>query len=143
MLAYNRIAKKLLAIDGYHHPMAFVSTDNGIPHPFQFHMEDRAEKHLLFIELAKMVEQLSAISVIVIGEMWVASFDPSHPDRHAANAPNRTEALYIAGCNKCGDSCCIITPFTRNDDKIVFSESSSIQQNAPLNFFNPIRKVWE
>lgn len=105
------IARTLLERDGYHVPMAMLETEGG-PVLQQFRMDDRADKHVMMRELADHCSRTGADSCIFITEAWTARLNPQFGP-HAANYPNRGEALVLHAIHQDGTVVELSASFTK------------------------------
>lgn len=141
VVAFTEMAKRVMLTDGYHLPTAIIDAPGGRGRLCHLKMDDRTEKHMVFRGLAAEIERLGATSVLIITEVWTAKFDPTQPLRHAADFPERGEALQIVGLDNEGNVSSFLVPFTRQENTIQFAESIPAHDDT-LNFLNPIRDVW-
>lgn len=135
-LAWVDAAKLMLARDGYHQTIALLRTPTGL-RVHGLAMRDRADKHILFRNLAAEVERHNAVSVIVIGEVWTAEQEPSAQYRHAVDAPNRGEGLQVIGCHRSGEVHVFLIPFCRRGGQIEFGECLDMPPDG-ANIVKPI-----
>jgi hypothetical protein len=115
------IAKVALKRDGYHYPMAILRTADSAE-VLQLRMDDRAGKQLAIRTLGELAAERKAVAVFFINEAWIAPFDPAHPDRHAKDHPNRTEALVVHAVNRQKQFYSCNIGFSKHGRKIEFTE---------------------
>ncbi|MFZ2639804.1 MAG: hypothetical protein WA117_02365 [Verrucomicrobiia bacterium] len=133
-------AKIILRTDGYHVSCAFVETAKGFPY-FELRMADRAEKHMVIRDLAKMVGRIKGKSVILIGEAWAAPTAAVLPGSYAADCPSRVEGLLLNGLSKHGERVTIHSTFRRSDKGIVF-EPEVVDTSHISPIMAPFLKMW-
>lgn len=134
-------AKKVLQRDGYHIQIALLIRTNESVELVRLESEDRAEKLLNFRELAREVERVGADVVIVIGESWLAPFDPGFPDRPPAESPDRIEVLTVDGINSSDEQESISVRFDRENGQIKFEGLADLEIRRS-NYLDPVRRVW-
>jgi hypothetical protein len=127
------LAKTVLEKDGYHLPLALLLDSDFSYNVASLNIEDRADKYLVFRELARQVRIAGAIAVIVISEFWVYPAD--------AMVRERSEALALTLLSKDAESFAWFCPFTRQGSSIVIGERIE-QDVGDLSFLDPIRRVW-
>lgn len=133
-------AKEILERDGCHQPMICLLSKKEA-HIRSLAFRDRAEKYLMWRSVAAEVERLGATTVIGVSESWFAPFDPQHPERHAVDSPDRTEALSLIAASEGGERASITCQFERVDGKIVLGETIKDADDG-IGMFLPIYQVW-
>ncbi len=135
-------ARRLLEVDGNHALIAILisPTSAGI---MQLKPDDQADKYRMWRHVADAVARHDATIVIVIGEAWEAVFEDGQNVGHAADSPNRIEALTLDAISKEGEQISIHASFTRKSGRIIIDESKIRGKPISLNYLEPIRKVWE
>jgi hypothetical protein len=113
---YFRGALTMLRVDGYALPFAFMLDQNNLVHQCALFMEDRAEKHIVFREVAAQARRLKAKSVCIVNEAWMAPLTPRV--MHAEHHKERTEGLLVQGVDSEGECFTIIQPFTRIEGRV-------------------------
>jgi len=134
------MAREVLQKDGYHITIAAIFHDHHIKF-VQIAPEDQADKFRMMRVIADEVEVLRATSLIFIGEIWMAKFDPSHPFRRAAESPERTEALQLIGMSIDGERIVLIAPFKKVKKKVVLEETIESSYEG-TNILAPVESLW-
>jgi len=135
-----RAARIQMEADGYHIHIAFLQRGNRLVKMVELSYENRNDKYLLMRELAEIVRDSGADSVIYVGEAWTAlSGDIPHM-KFAADVPTRQEILLLAACSRT-ESFRLSAPLTRNGEQVAVGMPSRTQSEE-TPFFAPIRKIW-
>jgi hypothetical protein len=139
--AVLELAKQMLPIDGSLVPIAFLLLpDRGLA-PIVLNFADSTEKFLVWARVASDVARLGATAVVVVAESWFAPFDPVHPDRRAADAPERREAITVNAISQDGEDLAITQLFSRSEGKIIFEDAFD-DTSGRSAFLDPIKRVW-
>jgi len=135
---YLERAKWLLKHDKHLASFVFAhSSDHKSLITFHLVMEDRAGKHIAIRRVASFLSRQRIEWALLVGESWLASFDPSVPlTQHAAQLPNRREAIAVQGVSANGDFCNSYVEFSRRGDTIVFGDEKA--DRNPSNIMLPI-----
>lgn len=139
-LLFNR-GRVMLQTDGTHGFFVFVITPDKNMQLLQLLPEQQGDKYRMWREVATVVERSGSTSVIAISEVWLAPEDQEQPYMHAAESPERSEALQLAATSKDGEEFLITAPFHRQDDQIILDDMIDIEARE-INFFQPIKDVW-
>ncbi|MGH7959875.1 MAG: hypothetical protein ACREH8_23065 [Opitutaceae bacterium] len=134
--------RAILQADGFHISTALI--DRGAQSQIvQFTPRTRAEKHAYMRDIAEFCLRINANSVMLIGEIWTATFPVGAPQKflHAVDAPERGEALALTALNRAGQCIEITAPFTRMDGKIVFGPDEVHESRWP-NMLAPFREAF-
>ena len=135
------MAKRLMAVDGYHVPIVFLFLPNGGLETIQLQFDEQVEKYLTWEAVAADVERTDAEALVSIGEFWAAPHDPSHPLRRAGNSPGRTEALSLHAISRDGKEFSLSCPIIRTATGIELGDTVEIEDGQAA-FFEPIRRTW-
>jgi len=135
-------AKRMLTVDKHLITAVFlISADKKLTIlPLEF--EDHDQKYVMWDIVASELERRDANAIIVIGEAWVAEFDPQNPTRRPEDASERKEAIKVNALAKDGENFAITVPFTRKWRKIRFQDEIYHDDKYTANFLDPIRRVW-
>jgi hypothetical protein len=137
-----RQAKNVLRIDGYHLPIAILCYPDGERVTVPMFMEDRIEKHLIIRSLANIVEKTGAKSVILINEVWLSRSPEASLFRHAADDPNREEALQLIAADESGNQYTHTAIFSKEESgEIIFNEDFFSTKDT-INLLAPIKAAW-
>jgi len=139
LLAFVNLGKHMMSADGFHITSIMLMSESMF-YPVELRMEDREDKHIMIRQVAAMGETLKADTVIIVGEGWIASPDTRYGP-HAANNPNKKEALLANALNRKNEYLTIIAPFERIGDKIVFDENI-IRDHKFSDILTPFKKAW-
>ena len=138
---YLETAKWLLKHDKHLASFVFAhSSDRKSLIVLQLIMEDRAGKHIAIRRVASFLSKQRIEWALLVGESWVASFDPNVlPTKHAAELPNRREAITVEGVSANGNFSNRYVEFSRCGDTIVFGDEKA--DHDPVNIMLPILKA--
>jgi len=136
------IGLKMLEKDGHHVTVCFLVPDSGVPELLQLAPEDQADKYRMMRVMADKVDIIRAKKIIFIGEIWTAEFDPQKPLLHAAEHPDRGEALQLIGMSYAGERVVLFAPFTRNKRRIVLAATEETSYEG-TNILAPVEAVWK
>ena len=134
-------ARVILQKDKYHDFLIFLILPGNKMEMMKLLPEDQADKYRLWREVATRVAKTDAVGVISISEAWLAQYD-HHKGVHAAEYPNRTEALHMTAISKDGEEFILVAEFTRKDDEIILSDTVE-EELGEVYFLEPIRNVWQ
>lgn len=137
--AQLKVAKWLLAKDKKLIPTMLVKpVGNQQMIVLQVLMEDRAGKHIAIRRVASFLSRQDIEWVILVNEVWLASFDPRNPPpaRHAIDFPDRREAIAVNGVGADGSFSNWTAEFTRRGDAIEFGDDRP--DHHPTNILLPI-----
>ncbi|MCA9195615.1 MAG: hypothetical protein KDB03_27775 [Planctomycetales bacterium] len=134
------LARMIMEKDGHHQPFVFYLTERGLQLG-GFQPEDRTDKLLIWRSVASEVERLRAYAVIHIAEVWVAQFDPAHPDRSATDSPNRDEALALAAISSRGEYICWNARIYHSSEGVILGDNQDASHGTPY-YFEPVVTVW-
>jgi hypothetical protein len=134
-------AKGLLKHDKHLASFVFaLSSDHKSSIALQLAIEDRAGKHIAIRRVASFLSRQRIEWALLVGESWLASYDPSVPlTQHAAQLPNRREAITVQGVSANGNFCNRYVEFSRRGDTIVFGDEKA--NRNPVNIMLPILKA--
>lgn len=138
--AWFELAKAMLKRDGHHRPIALLRLSNTIE-VVEVQMETRAQKSLALRMVADLTIKKKASAVFFVNEVWLAAFDPMHPERYAKDAPDRIEALALHAIDRVGCSCNCLTVF-KNRDGIVEFVGADKYDEQPAAILQPFRDAW-
>jgi hypothetical protein len=130
--------KKYLKRNGFiqSHTVIFRQK-TGIVIPFLCRNE--CEKERYFVEVRKLIKDLSAEEVINISDVWLADSNDLAPSQH----PNRSEGLLLTASMP--DYCLqIFQPYSRLGDKIIFGEqiTSELSEGDDTPFCKAFVDPW-
>lgn len=136
--AFFEMARVLLVRDGYHITTVIFEA-GGIPQFWHLQMDDRAEKHVLMREIATVCRRHQATWFIMIGEAWLA-IPHQRYGPHAANYPNRKEALVLHGVHRDGSQLSCVALFSKVNGKTVIGPTTVNDELLP-GIMRPIVQV--
>lgn len=139
--AYWNTARLLMEKDGYHASIVHLYRD-GVPvAQSSIELPDNAAKLVYWDELRRLVEKTGATEIVAVSERWQAQFDPSNPDRRAADAPDRREILGVDALNSKGQSISIFGCIDRVEGVTSVGEAQEIP-SATLYYLDEVRRAW-
>lgn len=137
-------AKNMLLKDGYHIYLVILLTHDKKASFLELRPEDRSDKYQMWRLVAAEVKKMHAHSIISIAEAWVASIEPGQKFIHAAEDPERKEALHLTAVSEDGTGFILSAPFNRVDGKIKLGETSeSSLTEVNVNTIAPVLLVWK
>lgn len=134
---FFRAALTMLRVDKHALPFAFIVDGKGTLHQHGLLMRDRAEKHMVFRQIAERARQLGGRSVIIVNEAWMAS--ATGPIMHAVHRKDRREALIVQGVDCYGECFSILQPFVRVEGSVFIPSNPS----ADTGLSNVMRPIYE
>lgn len=138
---YNT-ARIIMEKDGYHRTIVSYLTEKGMTFG-SLDAENRTDKLLLWRNVAQEVERLRAYAVISIGEVWLAEYDPEHPNRSATDSPNRVEELSLTAISSSGELINWRSRIYRTaDNDALLGETRELPDCVPC-FLEPVSRVWQ
>ncbi len=140
------VARRVLATDGYHLPHAFLFDDaQQTVAMMELEFEDQAEKMLAIERVAREVDRLGAVTVILIDEAWMASAPDDGVDEHtvpARDRPDRTEGLVLIVATSDGRRRTYVCPFTRDGEGHPVLGETKVDTAEQFALLRPIEAVW-
>ncbi|NBB34066.1 hypothetical protein [Pseudomonas sp. BC115LW] len=134
-------ARKMFTVDGNHITIAFLLKGVDIVKISTLAIQEHGEKYLVMRMLANDVAKYGADSVIIIGEVWSARFDPSKPYRRAVDAPEKNEFLTATLVSKTGEPVQLHAQIIRKNDIATLTETEMLRDQAQVAFA-PIYAAW-
>lgn len=136
-------ARKLFLKDGYHRTV-FIFLRDGKPAeiPRELRPGEHGHKYMMMRSLAHEAQRIGADAAIIIGESWIARFDPTNPYRRAKDAPDRCEALTLTAVSKTGEPLYIQAEIWRKEDKVSLGETRE-HVGGSQYAFAPFYEVWD
>ncbi|HEX4301910.1 MAG TPA: hypothetical protein VHZ78_03905 [Rhizomicrobium sp.] len=134
-------ARKMFLKDGYHVNMVMMFRGEKPVDLRQLVFEDQGQKYLMMRRLANEVVRRGADAVIMIGEIWSATFDPDKPYRFARDAPERREALIATLIRKCGEPIQLVSTIERKGKQLDLGKVVEVRDGAQA-MFAPIYEAW-
>ena len=134
-------ARKMFIVDGHHDTIAFLLKGTRPLRMIQLAVQEHGEKYLVMRMLANEVIKCGADGVIVISEVWSASYDPSNPYRRAVDAPEKEELLTATLVTKTGDPVQLHALITRTGDVVSLGGTNTLRDQAQISFA-PIYAAW-
>jgi hypothetical protein len=133
-------AKRILEVDGFHLPFAFLMLPNAEMRVLGLNTTDWTDKYLVWRGIADEVKKTGATSIVVINESWLAKLDPANPAQTAAESPTRQEALTLHAASAAGEELSIVCFFRRVNGSIEFAQDEEATIDA--YFLEPLRRAW-
>lgn len=127
--AYFNMAKQFLVRDGHHVTTAILGFDGTPPQISQLRPADRADQHVLMRELASQCIRLKARYVILVSEAWRSAARARY--RHAADDPQRSEALVLHGLHVDGTILHRAVAFSRDPKGIRLAADEKSEGGVP------------
>ncbi|WP_371396349.1 hypothetical protein [Fretibacter rubidus] len=143
--AMFKVARAVMKKDGYHLPITLFLSGNDIVQIASPEIPDRASKYLIQREMAKLAYLLKSDGVIMIGEVWRASFEDTPASGYAAEAENRSEGITLNGANSSGECHMFEAKIERglvNKRKVRhIGETNSMSNNFQF-IMAPYQEIW-
>lgn len=136
-------AKRVLAVDGYHHTMALLETKDGQGELHFFEIPDRAGLYVLMHQLANQVERTGAVGLIHIAEFWAAPVEKLKPGQLPSETPDRKEVLQLTAATADGRTRIHSVELRKNErGDIEFDAEWVTDDPEQSGFLEPVRRVW-
>lgn len=140
--SFFEIAKTMLKVDGHHVFIVMIFTRSNRAVFLELRPEDQSDKYRMWRTVASEVKRTQAHSLICISEAWTATIPLGQPFQHAAEAPNRGEALHLIAASEDGSGFVFSAPFTRVSDEIVIQEPEEYDLET-VNSIAPVLSAWK
>jgi hypothetical protein len=135
-------ARRMFMKDRHHVTIMFFLKGTVPIHFAQLNFEGQADKYLMMRKMADEAAKIGADGVVLVGEVWTAPADPTHPYRRAAEAPNRTEALIAVLVTKDAEPLQLSAEIKRGRwGKLTLGPDNETGRGAQFSFA-PFYKVW-
>ena len=134
-------AQVMLKKDGYHSTIMFFFKGKQLLQLTELRLEEHGQKYIMMRNLAHELVRKGADVVILIGEIWRATFDQAAPFRRVADAPDRQEMLVATLVRKTGEPIQLSALMTRDGDKISLGPTEEIVGGAHF-LFAPFYEAW-
>lgn len=138
---YFNQAKVVLIKDGYHSLIVILILPSNSLHMMQLVPEDQADKYRLWRHVATEIKRTKARALIAISEAWTATVDPTGPYQHAAEVPDRGEALHLIAASQSGDGLVLSAPFQRLEGRVEIASEEETDLSG-LNLIAPVLLAW-
>lgn len=145
--ALHEWGKQILATDDLHYPFAFFITDDGMEIA-TFEPEDAQSKAVMMEQIALLVDQYGASTLIFSTEVWGApALPPGDPRARlpARERADRDEAFLTYALSRDGTAKNFITPIHRQDGepgrRITLGETQRHDLTGPHPFAR-VMKIW-
>jgi hypothetical protein len=135
-------ARRVFLRDKYHDSIMFLLEGSRPVRIIGMQPEDQAEKYLLMRRTASEALKLGADGVILLGEVWSAPFDPKHPFRRPADAPNPLEYLTGTLVRKEGEPIQLMAQIKRGAGEVELGETIELRDVA-LWSYAPFYRAWK
>lgn len=138
------MAKAMLEVDGHLVTVAMLFTHGNEAIFIELRPEDRSDKYRMWRTVATEVKRTQAHSIICIAEAWTATMQPGQPFQHAADVPNRGEAIHLIAASEDGAGFVLVAPFTRAGAEIAIHEAEEYPLDAvTVNVIAPVLSAWK
>lgn len=139
---FFEMAKTMLKVDGHLVLAVMLFTHSNKAIFLELRPDDQSDKYRMWRTVASEVKRIQAHSLICITEAWTATIEPGQPFQHAAEAPNRGEAIHLIAASEDGAGFVISAPFTRVEAEIVIHEADEYGLDT-VNTMAPVLSVWK
>lgn len=139
---FFEIAKTMLKVDGHHVFAVMLFTQSKQAVFLELRPEDQSDKYRMWRTVASEVKRIQARALICISEAWTATIQQGQPFQHAAEVPNRGEALHLIAASEDGDGFAFSAPFTRVGEEIVIHETEEYDLDA-IGSIAPVLSAWK
>jgi len=139
---FFEMAKAMLKVDGHHVFAVMLFTQSKQAVFLELRPEDQSDKYRMWRTVASEVKRIQARALICISEAWTATIQQGQPFQHAAEVPNRGEALHLIAASEDGGGFAFSAPFTRVGEEIVIHET----EDCGLDYINsiaPVLSAWK
>ncbi len=134
-------ARKMFFVDGHHDTIAILLSGTLPVKLMQLAIQEHGEKYLIMRMLANEVIKYGVDGVIIISEVWSATYDPSKPYRRAVDAPERSELLSATLVTKTGDPVQLVAQIKRSGNDVTLGGTDTLRDQAQVAFA-PIYAAW-
>ena len=136
------VGRKMFEKDGYHQTI-FIFLRDGKPAamPRGLQPEEHGEKYMMMRSLAHEAQRIGADAVVLIGESWIAPYDPAHPYRRTVDSPDRREMLTTTVVSKAGEPLHLSAEILPENGKVSLGETHEDVGGAQYAFI-PFYEVW-
>lgn len=139
---FFEMAKTMLKADGHHVFAVMLFTPGGNAVFLELRPDDRSDKFRMWRTVASEVRRIQAHSLICIAEAWTATIPYGQPFQHAADVPDRGEALHLIAASEDGTGFVLSAPFTRVGEEIEIHEVDEHSLDT-VNAIAPVLSVWK
>lgn len=135
-------ARAMFLTDEHHITIAFLLKGKTPVDLVEWRPGEHGHKYVMAQMLADQVQRVGADAVIMIGEIWVAPFDPEKPFARAFDSSDRIEALAGTLVSKEGKPVRIIAEILRGVDAVGLKDTTTETEIVAPYLFAPVYKVW-
>ncbi len=134
-------AKIMFLKDGYHITVVMLFKNNKPVGLQELRIEEHGQKYLMMRALADEVIKHGADAAIMIGEIWMAAYDPQHKYRRSQDSPDRKEALAATLVRREGDPIELFSDILRGEGRLSLGEVHEHRDGAQF-MFAPLYVAW-
>lgn len=144
---WSSVARRVLAHDGYHRPLAFLLGREGQPIKcIGLNYEDQTEKYFAMRSVAREADRLGARVVVLISEAWEAQIDIkefSPTMLRAGERADRTEALSVVVATWDGRYRSYRSPFKRDaNNRPILGAQVTVPEGGFPGILEPLLTMW-
>lgn len=139
---FFEMAKTMLKVDGHHVFAVMLFTQSKKFVFLELRPEDQSDKYRMWRRVASDVKRMQASALICISEAWTATIQQGQPFQHAAEVPNRGEALHLIAASEDGDGFVFSASFNRVGEEIVIHETEEHGLDT-VNSLAPVLSAWK
>lgn len=134
-------ARKMFLRDEYHATITFLLKGVKPVGIIEWRPEDHGQKYLMSQLLADEVIRRGADAVVLLGEVWMAKFDPSTPLARAVDSAVRVEALAGTLVSKSGEPLRLIAEIVRGQASVELKPTEEMTGGAHF-YFASVYEAW-
>lgn len=135
-------ARSMFLTDDHHITIAFLLKGQTPVDMVEWRPDEHGHKYVMAQMLADQVQRVGADAVIMIGEIWMAPYEPEKPFARAFDSPDRIEALVGTLVSKDGDPVRLFAEILRGVDAAGLKSTDTETEIVAPYLFAPVYKVW-
>ena len=140
--SFFEMARAVMIRDGYHRNVVLVVGSE--IRVIEIGAEDKAAKFLIWRDIAAVVRQLQATTVICIGEVWQARWDGKTFVAQVEDLPDKKEGVSLQAASAGGGFIDLFAEIHRSDDgTTTLGETENRSESRMVaNYLAPVYEAW-
>ena len=139
------VAKHVLSVDGYHSPMAFLTDSNNKKYMTALRFDTRADKYMVFSELAKSARINKVVHAIIIVESYIIlpqGQEQFFREFDTTQIKDKYDCLNIYEITPT-NILAYITPFKKMENNSIIFEDTRVEDDFTATFITELKAVIE